>query len=56
MSTVTPKQALADLWRAAGQPAAALDAAALNGAEPVLPSSFAVGTPRDHARVGAGGE
>jgi crotonobetainyl-CoA:carnitine CoA-transferase CaiB-like acyl-CoA transferase len=44
MSTVTPKQALADLWRAAGQPAAALDAAALTGAEPVLPSSFAVGT------------
>jgi len=44
MSAVSSKQILADLWRAAGQPAAALDSAALTGAEPVLPSSFAVGT------------
>src|SRR6185436_6130339 len=36
--------ALADLWRMAGQPAEALDAVTLTGAEPVLPSSFAVGT------------
>jgi crotonobetainyl-CoA:carnitine CoA-transferase CaiB-like acyl-CoA transferase len=35
---------LADLWAAAGQPKAALDAVTLTGAEPVLPSSFAVGT------------
>jgi crotonobetainyl-CoA:carnitine CoA-transferase CaiB-like acyl-CoA transferase len=34
---------LADLWRAAGQPAEALDAVELTGTEPPLPSSFAVG-------------
>src|SRR6185436_21059456 len=39
-----PKQALAALWRRAGQDAAALDSVALTGSEPVLPSSFAVGT------------
>ena len=39
-----PKHALAALWRAAGQDAAALDAVELTGQEPVLPSSFAVGT------------
>ena len=33
----TPKTVLADLWRAAGQPAEALDAVELTGAEPVLP-------------------
>src|SRR5437764_13067351 len=38
------KDVLAALWRQAGQDAAALDAVALTGAEPVLPSSFAVGT------------
>ena len=32
---------LADLWRAAGQPDAALEAVTLTGAEPALPSSFA---------------
>jgi crotonobetainyl-CoA:carnitine CoA-transferase CaiB-like acyl-CoA transferase len=36
--------ALAALWRHAGQDAAALDSVELTGAEPVLPSSFAVGT------------
>ncbi len=35
---------LAALWRDAGLPDAALDDIALTGAEPVLPSSFAVGT------------
>jgi crotonobetainyl-CoA:carnitine CoA-transferase CaiB-like acyl-CoA transferase len=36
--------ALAALWRHAGQPDAALEAVTLTGAEPALPSSFAVGT------------
>jgi len=40
----TPSQALAGLWHAAGGEPAALDAVALTGAEPALPSSFAVGT------------
>jgi crotonobetainyl-CoA:carnitine CoA-transferase CaiB-like acyl-CoA transferase len=39
-----PKDVLAALWRAAEQPEAALDAIELTGAEPALPSSFAVGT------------
>ena len=39
-----PKQVLAALWRLAGQPAPALEAVELIGSEPVLPSSFAVGT------------
>ena len=38
---VTP--VLADLWRAAGQPEAGLEAVSLSGSEPVLPSSFAIG-------------
>jgi hypothetical protein len=37
-------QALADLWHHAGLPAEALQWADLPGAEPVLPSSFAVAT------------
>jgi len=40
----TPTDALAALWGLAGQPREALDAVELTGAEPVLPSSFAVGT------------
>ena len=44
MSTPATKTVLADLWRMAGQPAEALDQVTLTGAEPVLPSSFAVGT------------
>ena len=44
MPAPDPRQALADLWRIAGQPKAALDHVALSGAEPVLPSSFAAGT------------
>src|SRR5882724_4728898 len=38
------KDALAAVWRHAGQPEVALSSAELTGAEPVLPSSFAVGT------------
>jgi crotonobetainyl-CoA:carnitine CoA-transferase CaiB-like acyl-CoA transferase len=38
------KQALAALWRHAEQDVAALDSIELTGSEPVLPSSFAVGT------------
>src|SRR5258708_32922550 len=45
MESPTPsKDALAALWRLAGQPEAALEAAELTGAEPALPSTFAVGT------------
>src|SRR5689334_9610420 len=43
-SPVRPQDALAALWRRAGQDADALSCVALSGAEPVLPSSFAVGT------------
>jgi len=35
---------LADLWSAAGQPDPGLEAVSLTGSDPVLPSSFAVGT------------
>ncbi len=38
------QEALAGLWHRAGLPADALDHVRLTGAEPVLPSSFAVGT------------
>ena len=44
MSTPPPQKVLADLWRAAGQPEAGLEAITLTGTEPALPSSFAVGT------------
>ena len=44
MTAPHSKAVLADLWRAAGQPEQALDAVELTGAEPVFPSSFAVGT------------
>lgn len=44
MSNPNAKEALAALWRQAGQTEAALDAVTLTGAEPVLPSSFAIGT------------
>jgi crotonobetainyl-CoA:carnitine CoA-transferase CaiB-like acyl-CoA transferase len=42
--TTIPKDALAALWRHAGMADAALDAVTLTGAEPVLPSTFAIGT------------
>jgi len=41
---MTANEALRALWKHAAGPAAALDAVALTGAEPALPSSFAVGT------------
>ena len=44
MDAPAPKRILADLWRAAGHSDAALSAVTLTGSEPVLPSSFAVGT------------
>jgi crotonobetainyl-CoA:carnitine CoA-transferase CaiB-like acyl-CoA transferase len=44
MTAPDPKQVLAGLWKAAGQPDNAMGAITLTGAEPVLPSSFAVGT------------
>ena len=39
-----PREALASLWQLAGLPGQALAFAELTGADPVLPSSFAVGT------------
>ena len=44
MDRINPKQALAALWRQAGRSETALGAVELTGSEPVLPSSFAVGT------------
>jgi crotonobetainyl-CoA:carnitine CoA-transferase CaiB-like acyl-CoA transferase len=44
MAPLRPLDALASLWRELGQDAAALAQAELPGAEPALPSSFAVGT------------
>jgi crotonobetainyl-CoA:carnitine CoA-transferase CaiB-like acyl-CoA transferase len=46
------RPALAALWRHGGQDAAALDSLELTGAEPVLPSSFAIGTAAQ-ATIGA---
>lgn len=43
-SPTSPAEALAGLWRLLGQPEQALERVTLTGAEPVLPSSFAVGT------------
>lgn len=40
----TPDRVLAGLWQAADLPRDALDCATLTGVDPVLPSSFAVGT------------
>jgi crotonobetainyl-CoA:carnitine CoA-transferase CaiB-like acyl-CoA transferase len=44
MTAPNPRNVLAALWQAAGHPQAALGAIELPGAEPVLPSSFVVGT------------
>lgn len=44
MTAPAVKKVLDDLWRAAGQPAEALSSVTLTGADPALPSSFAVGT------------
>jgi crotonobetainyl-CoA:carnitine CoA-transferase CaiB-like acyl-CoA transferase len=44
MIASVPSKVLAGLWQAAGQPQEALSCVTLTGAEPALPSSFAVGT------------
>jgi crotonobetainyl-CoA:carnitine CoA-transferase CaiB-like acyl-CoA transferase len=44
MTAPDPNKILATLWRLAGNSDAALEAVTLTGGEPVLPSSFAVGT------------
>jgi crotonobetainyl-CoA:carnitine CoA-transferase CaiB-like acyl-CoA transferase len=44
MTAASSREALAEIWRSAGHAEAALDAIDLTGAEPVLPSSFPVGT------------
>src|SRR2546421_12390866 len=44
MSEPIARRALAEIWRAAGHSEAALEAIDLTGAEPVLPSSFPVGS------------
>jgi hypothetical protein len=44
MTASDPRSVLAALWRAAEHPGAALEAIELSGAEPVQPSSFAIGT------------
>jgi len=44
MTASTAKHVLSDIWRAAGHPEAALETVDLTGSEPVLPSSFRVGT------------
>lgn len=44
MSPPSAKKVLTDLWRTGGHDPAGLDAVTLTGAEPVLPSSFAIGT------------
>ena len=41
---MSPQDTLAQIWRLGGLPAQALAFATLTGADPVLPSSFAVGT------------
>ncbi len=43
-SLMRPQAVLADLWRLGGLPPDALPHAVLTGTEPVMPSSFAVGT------------
>jgi len=43
-TTIDPTAALSQLWQAAGLPVDALQRISLRGADPVLPSSFAVGT------------
>ncbi len=42
--SIDPGKALADLWQSIGGAPEALDAIRLTGADPVLPSSFAIGT------------
>ena len=53
MSETNPKDVLAALWRDAGHAEAALAYAELSGADPVLPSSFAIGTAAQASIAGA---
>ncbi|MDN0074005.1 CoA transferase [Crenobacter sp. SG2303] len=50
----SPIQALTELWQAAGLDPAALDHVRLTGHDPVLPSSFAVGTAAQASIAAAG--
>jgi crotonobetainyl-CoA:carnitine CoA-transferase CaiB-like acyl-CoA transferase len=50
----TPREILADLWTLAGGDMAALDAVALTGEEPQLPSSFRVGAAAQASIAAAG--
>ena len=52
MSALEPRAALRQLWQSASDADAALQRVALPGAEPVLPSSFAVGTAAQAALAG----
>jgi crotonobetainyl-CoA:carnitine CoA-transferase CaiB-like acyl-CoA transferase len=52
MTAPDPANVLANIWRAAGQDDAALGEVEFTGVEPVLPSSFAVGTAAQ-ATIGA---
>ncbi len=54
MTLTTPADALAGLWRHTGLPDAALGAVTLTGAEPVLPSTYAVGTAAQASIAAAG--
>jgi len=54
MAHISPTQALAELWHAAGLDPAELAWAELTGHEPVLPSSFAVGTAAQASIAAAG--
>ena len=49
-----PIEALRDVWAASGMPAEGLEDVTLTGTDPVLPSSFAVGTAAQ-ASIAAGG-
>src|SRR5256714_3084618 len=54
MACMTAHDALAALWPQAGQQDRALEAVTLTGAEPVLPSSFAIGTAAQTSIAAAG--
>src|SRR5437764_1710278 len=54
MDSTNPHEVLTALWRHAGQHDAALEVITLTGAEPVLPSSFAIGTAAQTSIAAAG--
>jgi hypothetical protein len=53
-TTPDPRQALRQVWHALGQQDAALSRVFLSGSDPVLPSSFAVGTAAQASIAAAG--